>query len=72
MADDMPKVEFCEFQEYEPQNNASRAKLHIRRSDTEVGMVVAYHLHGRYGHIMRWGGKWRRLRTANQNPETSP
>ena len=26
MADDTPKVEFCEFQEYEPKNNASRVK----------------------------------------------
>ena len=49
MADDMPKVEFREFQEYEPQNDASRANLHTRRSDTEVGMVAAYHLAGRPG-----------------------
>ena len=46
MADEMPKVKFCEFQEYEPQNNASRAKLYIRRSDTEVGMLDAHHLAG--------------------------
>ena len=43
------EIEFREFQEYEPQNNASRAKLHIRRSDTEVGMVTEYHLGGRLG-----------------------
>ena len=49
MADDMPKVEFREFQEYEPQNDTSRAKLHIRRSDTEVGMVAACHLGGLLG-----------------------
>ena len=30
MADDMPKVELCEFQEYEPKNNASRAKSQAR------------------------------------------
>ena len=46
MADDMPKIEFCEFQEYEPQNNASSAKLHRRRSDTEVGMTAEHHLGG--------------------------
>ena len=49
MADDMPKIEFCEFQEYEPQNNASQAKLYIRRSDTEVRMVSALHLGGLLG-----------------------
>ena len=49
MADDMPKVEFREFQEYEPQNDASRAKLHTRRSDTEVGVVAACHLGGLLG-----------------------
>ena len=49
------KVEFREFQECEFQNNASRAKTHMRRSDTEVGMVAAYHLCGRYGHIMLLG-----------------
>ena len=43
------KIDFCEFQEYEPQNNASRAKLYTRRSDAEVGMVAAYHLAGRLG-----------------------
>ena len=60
MADDMPKIEFCEFQEYEPQNNASWAKLHVRRSDTEVGMVAAYRLCGlRLGKVaMRW--EWER------------
>ena len=30
-------------------------KLYMRRSDTEVGMVAAYHLCGRYGHIMLLG-----------------
>ena len=49
MADDMPKVEFREFQEHEPQNNASHTKLYIRRGDTEVGMVAAHHLAGRLG-----------------------
>ena len=44
MADEMSKVEFHEFQEYGPQNNASPAKLCIRRSDTEVGMAAEYHL----------------------------
>ena len=39
-------IEFCEFEEYEHQNNASPAKLHIRRSNTEVGMVAAHHLGG--------------------------
>ena len=43
------EIEFREFQEFEPQNNASRAKIHIRRHDTEVGMVTAYHLAGRLG-----------------------
>jgi hypothetical protein len=60
MADDMPKVEFREFQEYELQNNASRAKLCIRRSDTEVGMVAVYHLGGLLGVDVgcdRWVGK---------------
>ena len=51
----MPKVEFREFQEFEIQNDTSQAKIHMRRSDTEVGMVVAYHLCGRYGHIMLLG-----------------
>ena len=46
MADEMPKVEFHEFQEYGPQNNASLAKLCIRRSDAEVGMAAEYHLGG--------------------------
>ena len=46
MPDDMPKIEFCEFQEYEPQNNASSAKLHIRRSDTEVERTAEYNLGG--------------------------
>jgi len=46
MADEMPKVKFHEFQEYGPQNNASPAKLYIRRSDTEVGMAAEYHLGG--------------------------
>ena len=49
MADETPKVEFHEFQEYGPQNNASPAKLCVRRSDTEVGMVTACHLGGRLG-----------------------
>jgi hypothetical protein len=40
------KNDFCEFQQYGPQNNASRAKLCIRRSDTEVGMVAEHHLGG--------------------------
>ena len=43
------EIEFREFQEFEPQNKASRAKLYIRRDDTEVGMVTAYHLAGRLG-----------------------
>ena len=47
MAGDMPKIEFCEFQEYEPKNNASTAKINTRRSDAEVGMVVAYQHNGR-------------------------
>ena len=41
-----PEIDFREFQEYETQNNASPAKLCIRRSDTEVGMVAAHHLGG--------------------------
>ena len=41
-----PEIDFHEFQVYEPQNNASRAKLYIRRSDTEVGMVDANRLGG--------------------------
>ena len=41
--------EFREFQEYEAQNNASRAKTHTRRRDAEVGMVVAHHLGGHLG-----------------------
>ena len=45
----MVKIEFFEFQEYDPQNNASQAKLFVRRSDTEVGMVTAHHLGGRLG-----------------------
>ena len=49
MADDMPKVEFCEFQECERQNKAPRTKLHMMRSDVEVGMVTAHHLGGRRG-----------------------
>ena len=57
MADDMPKIEFCEFQEYEPQNNASPAKINTRRSDTEVGMVAGYYLVGLCGHIMCWIGE---------------
>jgi len=40
------KVEFHEFQEYEPRNNAPLSKLCIRRSDTEAGMVTACHLGG--------------------------
>jgi hypothetical protein len=40
------EIDFCEFEEYEPQKNASRAKLCIRRSDTEVGVVAAHHLGG--------------------------
>jgi hypothetical protein len=43
------EIDFHEFQEYEPQNNVSRAKLCIRRSDTEVGMVAAHHLWGLLG-----------------------
>ena len=49
------KVEFREFQECDFQNSASRAKIHMRISDTEAGMVAAYHLCGRYGHIMLLG-----------------
>ena len=40
------EIDFCEFEECDPQNNASQAKLCIRRSDTEVGMVAAHHLGG--------------------------
>jgi len=40
------EIDFCEFEEFDPQNNASQAKLCIRRSDTEVGMVAAHHLGG--------------------------
>ena len=67
MADDMPKIEFCEFQEYEPQNNASSAKLHIRRSDTEVGMTAEHHLGGlRLDKVaMRW--EWERLADLVRN-----
>ncbi len=46
MADDTPKVEFCEFQEYEPQNEGSLAKIYIERSDAEVGMTAEHHLGG--------------------------
>ena len=49
MADDMPKVEFCEFQECERQNKAPQTKLHMMRSDVEVEMVAAHHLGGRRG-----------------------
>ena len=44
-----PEIDFHEFQVYEPLNNASRAKLYIRRSDTEVRMVSALHLGGILG-----------------------
>ena len=58
------KIKFHEFQEYEPQNNASHTKLYIRRSDTEVGMVAACHLGGLLGVDMVASvgfGKCRRL-----------
>ena len=48
----MVKIELCEFQEYEPQNNASQAKLYIKRGDTEVGMVAACCLGGLLGSIL--------------------
>ena len=44
-----PEIDFREFQEYGPQNNASQAKMYIRRSNTEVGVVAAYHLGGLLG-----------------------
>ena len=44
------KIEFCEFQECEAQNKVSRAKMHTRRRDTEVGMVAVHNvLGGRLG-----------------------
>ena len=43
----MPMVDFREFQECEVQNNASCAKAHIQRRDSEVGMVFVFHLVGR-------------------------
>ena len=64
MADGMSKVEFREFQEPEGQNNASRAKMHVQKRHTDVGMVVACHLGGRYGHIMCWNGKMAQSRMA--------
>ena len=45
----MVKIEFCEFQEYEPQTNASRANLCIGRSDAKVGVVAACHYGGLLG-----------------------
>ena len=43
------EIEFREFHEHQAQNGAPQAKLHIRRSDSEVGMVAAFHLGVRYG-----------------------
>ena len=42
----MPKVDFCEFQALEAQIEGSRAKVYIRRRDTEAGVMVACHLCG--------------------------
>ena len=66
--------EFREFQEREAQNEASRAKIHTRRRDAKVGVVVAYHLGGRLGVVVgveRWGGKWRRLKMDKTTPRKS-
>ena len=43
------KIDFREFQEYGPQNNASSAKLFVRKIDAEAGMVAEYHLGGLLG-----------------------
>ena len=54
------EIEFREFQEYEAQKNASRAKLCIKRKDAKMGVVAAYHLGGLLGVDVgcdRWVGK---------------
>jgi len=64
--------DFCEFQEYEARNEASRAKICVRRTDAEIGVVAAHHLGGLLGVDVggeRCGGaKW--LGEGNQTPET--
>ena len=54
----MPKVEFRDFQEQEARNKAFLAKLYTQRRDTEVGMVVAYHLGDRLGIFFYGLGTW--------------
>lgn len=41
--------DFYEFQEYEARNEASRAKICVRRTDAEIGVVAAHHLDGLLG-----------------------
>ena len=53
--------EFCEFQECEAQNEASRAKLYMRISDAEVGVVAVHNLAGLLEDEVgceRWEVKW--------------
>ena len=52
----MPKVDFRQFQGLEAQNDDSLAKSHMWRRETEVGMVVAYHLDDRLG--IECGRRW--------------
>ena len=52
--------DFCEFLKCEAQNEASRAKICIRRKEADMGVVAAYHLGGLPGvddGCERWGGK---------------
>ena len=56
--------DFCEFQEYEARDEASPAKLCIRRGGAEVGMAAVHNLGGPLGtscdHALGWENEWRR------------
>jgi len=45
-------VGFHDLQGWKAHTDGPRSKIHTRRSDGEVGMLVVHHLGGRLGHIM--------------------
>ena len=54
-------IDFREFQGCELQNGGSLAKMLVRRRDSEVGMVIEYHLGDHLGRALLssvWLGKW--------------